>query len=529
MQTWEGTRMNSNLRQTATATGQGVGRAECRRRGAARALLLAVSLTAGGASAATLGVDDAIDPGIPDDGRCSLREAVAAINIGADDADDCTHAGAAYGQDDRIAFASALDGSPILLDGQMQIDVPLEITGNGAQATVLDAQQLDRIFLVPPTAGDFTLRGLTLRNGRTGGAGGAIRYAPAGVLTVEDCVLSVNSTFGGGAPGGAIYAEAGEVVVRRSFFDGNATSGLQGFGGAIRAAGAPLTIEYSTLVGNSTIGVQGHGGAIRTTSGPVTVIGSTLAGNFTAGTNADGGAISTDTAPVILVDSTLHDNATLGDAEAKGGAVSAFAQKTTRLIVTNSTLSANSGFGDGGAAYVGGDVTLTNSTVVGNQSGAGVGGGIRTVAGALTALNAIVALNQDSGGANDLSIAGTLTLGHSLVGTNAGTDLVEAPLGTPDANGNLIGGPDNGAIDPQLESLAANGGPTDTHALGAGSPAIDAGDDAVCAADPVGHLDQRGHVRPWDGDGDGGAACDIGSHEQSAPSNLVFADGFEGP
>src|SRR5690606_12693921 len=119
------------------------------------------------------------------------------------------------------------------------------------------------------------------------------------------------------------------------------------------------------------------------------------------------------------------------------------------------------------------------------QSGAGVGGGIRTVAGALTALNAIVALNQDSGGANDLSIAGTLTLGHSLVGTNAGTDLVEAPLGTPDANGNLIGGPDNGAIDPQLESLAANGGPTDTHALGAGSPAIDAGDDAVCAADPV--------------------------------------------
>jgi hypothetical protein len=128
---------------------------------------------------------------------------------------------------------------------------------------------------------------------------------------------------------------------------------------------------------------------------------------------------------------------------------------------------------------VGGDTTLTNSTVVGNESTEGIGGGIYTDEGALTALNAILAQNNDGSGANDLDIEGVLTLSHSLIGINTGTDLVEAPVGSPDANGNLIGGPVDGAIDPQLGPLADNGGPTRTLALLPGSPAIDAADDAV--------------------------------------------------
>ena len=50
--------------------------------------------------------------------------------------------------------------------------------------------------------------------------------------------------------------------------------------------------------------------------------------------------------------------------------------------------------------------------------------------------------------------------------------------------------------------LVDNGGPTLTHALQAGSPAIDAADDAVCPA-----TDQRGVDRPQ------GAACDVGAYE----------------
>jgi hypothetical protein len=64
-----------------------------------------------------------------------------------------------------------------------------------------------------------------------------------------------------------------------------------------------------------------------------------------------------------------------------------------------------------------------------------------------------------------------------------------------------------------LAGLANNGGPTQTIALEAGSPAINAGDETVCAAPPVNSLDQRGYVRP----GTGAANCSIGAYEFDSP------------
>jgi hypothetical protein len=94
---------------------------------------------------------------------------------------------------------------------------------------------------------------------------------------------------------------------------------------------------------------------------------------------------------------------------------------------------------------------------------------------------------------------------------------------------------------------ANNGGPTQTHALISGSPAIDAGGPVCTNADGNPLLtDQRGEARPVDGDGDGQAACDIGAfevqgeqaqreviHFEDIPAGTVvtevFSDGGFGP
>jgi uncharacterized repeat protein (TIGR01451 family) len=69
---------------------------------------------------------------------------------------------------------------------------------------------------------------------------------------------------------------------------------------------------------------------------------------------------------------------------------------------------------------------------------------------------------------------------------------------------------------PLLGPLANNGGPTQTHALLPGSPAIDAGTNLGCPA-----IDQRGIARPFDGDGDSIATCDIGAYEVGLPFPLL--------
>ena len=62
-------------------------------------------------------------------------------------------------------------------------------------------------------------------------------------------------------------------------------------------------------------------------------------------------------------------------------------------------------------------------------------------------------------------------------------------------------------VDAKFTPLQDNGGPSDTLAPGAGSPLLDAGDGATCAA-----TDQRGLARPQ------GAGCDIGAVERTTPA-----------
>ena len=86
--------------------------------------------------------------------------------------------------------------------------------------------------------------------------------------------------------------------------------------------------------------------------------------------------------------------------------------------------------------------------------------------------------------------------------TGGGTGFVNG------VNGDIVGTFLN-PIDPELGPLANNGGPTKTHALLAGSRAIDAGDNAGVPA-----TDQRGLPRKKDGNFNGVAVVDIGAFER---------------
>src|SRR5262249_24502232 len=158
-----------------------------------------------------------------------------------------------------------------------------------------------------------------------------------------------------------------------------------------------------------------------------------------------------------------------------------------------------------------GNVTILSSTITGNTSGVGTGGGFgggiaNIGSSVITFQNTILAgnfdemiiLNNTFLQKDDWSGA-IVSNGHNFMGVNKLRVSAAALI----------------LADPQLGPLKNNGGPTETHALLPGSRAIDAGDPGGCR-DSLGALvttDQRGFRRTVDGNRDGTARCDIGAVE----------------
>src|SRR5262249_28320226 len=145
--------------------------------------------------------------------------------------------------------------------------------------------------------------------------------------------------------------------------------------------------------------------------------------------------------------------------------------------LTNCTLADNSGSSGGGIGN-GGALTLTNCTVAGNSGGGICADGSANAA--LTVANTIIAGNTGGDG-----VGGVDSRGHNLVGDPSGSSGFDASLC------------DRLGMDPLLEPLQDNGGPTFTMALLPGSPARGAGDvaRAVDASDSPLATDQRGFAR----------------------------------
>lgn len=259
-----------------------------------------------------------------------------------------------------------------------------------------------------------------------------------------------------------------------------------GKGGVIGSSGS-LWIESSRIYDNDATGeFYDEGGGVYT-FGTTTIVDTAIYSN----TGQYGGGVYARAA-VTVIASAIYSNV----AEESGGGVYIGADSSEdRALLSNTTISGNQAFSAAGVnvASAGTQFTLRHVTIANNQSAvaSNAPGGLSIALGVDTRIaNTIIAANtgssQCNSGVNVTSLGGNVGGDNSCGLTNT-TDQLTA--------------------DPRLGPLQDNGGSTWTHALAAGSPALDAGVEIHCLL-----VDQRGVSRPQ------GATCDSGAYEAINPS-----------
>lgn len=465
-------------------------------------------------------LDDELDADpSADPADLSLREAISLAN-------------ASEGTD-AIFFDGGLSGS-VLLDaslGQLTITESVSLVGSGPQTIAVDAQGNSRVIDVSATDGNVLIEGLTITGGAVTGedeTGGGIRFQSSDTLTVNNSVISGNSTDGIASPGGGIQTFGGNIVVTDTTITGNSTAGQFSGGGGVWINGGDLTVVRSTISGNSTNAALSAGAGLYVDTGTLTIIQSTVEDNDTDGFRSGGAGIVLLNSEGTVRDSLVSGNASRREESGGGGIRSIL----TTLQIVNSTVSGNSASTQSGVSIGGGvyasrsTVDVDHSTITGNQT-PGVGGGIgvpaTTVNTSLTISNSVVAGNVDGGAAPDFVGSNTISSGavrYSLIGDNTGTTLASSQAPDP-INGNLVGDPNGaGVIDPLLLPLADNGGLTRTHSLDTLSLAIDAGD-------PLFNRDAFTPSLTHDQRGEGfnrfsGNAIDIGAFESTGSVTITW-------
>ncbi|MGQ0622413.1 MAG: choice-of-anchor Q domain-containing protein [Panacagrimonas sp.] len=360
----------------------------------------------------------------------------------------------------------AYRGGGIYNNGGRLTLVNSQVSGNGSeysgggilsQTRTVDGIDRGSLFLV-----DSVVSGNTAGNN----GGGIANFGPASLTGSQ---VSGNSASGEG--GGVV--NAGEFTATNSRVSNNVANYI---GGGILNDSGTAFLEKSVVSENRAGG--GGGGISNYTEANLVITASTISGNSARSNFFGGGILSIGN--LEMTNSTVSGNDAM---HSYGGGISISSRYPQTALVTNSTISGNTAM-EGGGLNVAGELSLSRSPISGNFA---FGDGFEI------ALN-----NQATVTADDMNLFGQASRttaqafsgftpgANDIVATSNGTD----PTALPDI------------LDTELDN---NGGPTQTHALASGSPAIDA-TGSNCLP-----TDQRGVPRPQ------GSACDIGAYELTPP------------
>jgi hypothetical protein len=329
-----------------------------------------------------------------------------------------------------------------------------------------------------------------------------------GDLTIDGCgaIIDGNSAMGQVFE---LNTGVGDVVFRDMTITGAL---LNGIWKSSPYGTMDLTLDHVHVVGNAGRGV------LFSYNGTLSILDSEISNN-------GGGGVSTGYVGLTITNSTIADNGGTGVSTAY-----------TTATLTNVTISGNetAGASTAGVQATWGSMTLNNVTVANNRAdinnfgtSTSIGGVLAGMYSTVTVKNSLIANNSagyeyyyayaDIG--RQSPTTSTLTGTYNFIGYDATTgNGVDDGVG-----GNQVGGENfTWPLDPKLTPLGSYGGVTRTHALLAGSEAIDAADPAaVAGSGGVPLLDQRRANRILDGDGAGGARLDAGAYEYTAPKVYI--------
>jgi len=421
---------------------------------------------------------------------------------------------------DTIQFDSMLNGRNIGLNtSELVIDKSITINGPGSNLVGIfrSSNTSFRIMHVMPGV-TATIAGLTISGGGIDQRGGAGILNDHAVLTIDTCVVQNNFAAESNGGGGVYNDGSGNsatLTILNSIVSGNYAEGGGGLyndadnGGSATLSLTNSTVESNTAAFNGFPTGGGAGGGILNSGGTLMITNSVVTDNLAGVPDpfalGYGGGILND-GTLTITNSTISNN----QAYLSGGGI----ENGGTLTINSSTISGNGAIGGhdgqpwGQGGGISGNVTFSNSTLSGNY--ASLSGGGLNGTGAIS--NSTLSDNNGGG----ISVNGTLEIGNTVLDAgssgpnifNNGGMVVSHGynVSSDDAAGYLTGPGDQINTDPMLGPLQNNGGPTLTHALLPGSPAIDAGDPNFT---PPPSYDQRGslYVRVFNN------RIDVGSFE----------------